>query len=75
MYQNLLSASKSISETEKLTAKETKARFLQTQMTQNRIAKPSQKHMDISLNILFWVRFSSLATNAALSSEQRYHET
>ncbi|HCE2442358.1 TPA: hypothetical protein NGU06_004664 [Vibrio parahaemolyticus] len=40
-------------------------------MTQNRIAKPSQKTWTLALNILLWVHFSSLATNAALSGEQR----
>ncbi|EPW0962610.1 hypothetical protein ACWC1S_004647, partial [Vibrio parahaemolyticus] len=55
----------------KLTAKETKARFLQTQMTQNRIAKPSQKTWTLALNILLWVHFSSLATNALLRGKQR----
>ncbi|EJG0786252.1 hypothetical protein WJ038_08550 [Vibrio parahaemolyticus] len=44
-------------------------------MTQNRIAKPSQKTWTLALNILLWVHFSSLATNARLSGEQRYHET
>ncbi|WP_229613947.1 hypothetical protein [Vibrio parahaemolyticus] len=33
-------------------------------MTQNRIAKPSQKTWTLALNILLWVHFSSLATNA-----------
>ncbi len=31
--------------------------------------------MGINLNILALATFSSLATNAALSSEQRHHET
>ncbi|WP_346426000.1 hypothetical protein, partial [Vibrio parahaemolyticus] len=52
----------------------TKARFLQTQMTQNRIAKPSQKTWTLALNILLWVHFSSLATNALLRCEQRNTE-
>ncbi len=40
-------------------------------MTQNRIAKPSQKTWTLALNILLWVHFSSLATNALLRGEQR----
>ncbi|KOY19442.1 hypothetical protein, partial [Vibrio parahaemolyticus] len=52
----------------------TKARFLQTQMTQNRIAKPSQKTWTLALNILLWVHFSSLATNAALRGECRSNQ-
>ncbi|MEK2158826.1 hypothetical protein WOB92_22995, partial [Vibrio parahaemolyticus] len=44
---------------------------LQTQMTQNRIAKPSQKTWTLTLNILLWVHFSSLATNAQLRGEAR----
>ncbi|WP_276608293.1 hypothetical protein [Vibrio parahaemolyticus] len=39
------------------------------------IRKPRQKHMDINPKHSALGTFSSLATNAALSSEQRRHLT
>ncbi|MEK2003165.1 hypothetical protein WOB97_23230, partial [Vibrio parahaemolyticus] len=57
------------------TVQGTKARFSQTQKLGIEIRKPSQKHMDISLKNSALGTFFSLATNAQLSCEQRYHFT
>ncbi len=37
------------------------------------VRKPNQKHTDFNSKHSALAAFSSLATNAALSSEQRYH--
>ncbi|MFW1577425.1 hypothetical protein ACEWA8_22830, partial [Vibrio parahaemolyticus] len=39
------------------------------------VRKPNQKHTDFNSKHSALAAFSSLATNAALRCEQRYHET
>uniref|UniRef100_UPI00053B0864 hypothetical protein n=1 Tax=Vibrio parahaemolyticus TaxID=670 RepID=UPI00053B0864 len=53
------------------TVQGTKARFSQTQKLEIEIRKLSQKHTDISPKHSALGTFFSLATNAALSGEQR----